>query len=77
MGLLPAVFPSWFPAAGADQSSARALWLDTMGIVQGGLGAGFLVRAHLIPAVLRILAAIPNSDRGEIALADPHAVAGR
>jgi len=77
MGLLPAVFPSWFPPTGADQSSASALWLDTMGIVQVGLGAGFLLRAHVAPAALRILAAIPNSDRGAFELADPHAVAGR
>jgi hypothetical protein len=77
MGLLPAVFPSWFPPTGADQSSTRALWLDTMGIVQVGLGVGFLVRAHVFPAALRILSAIPTSDRGALALPDPHVVAGR
>ncbi len=77
MGLLPAVFPSWFPPTGADQSSTRALWLDTMGVVQAGLGVGFLIRAHVVPAALRILSPIPTSDRGAFALPDPHIVAGR
>jgi len=77
MGLLPAVFPSWFPPSGADGSSARALWLDTMGAVQMALGLGYLVRAHVAPVAVRILSAIPASDRGAFAIPDPHVVGGR
>src|ERR1043166_1891116 len=56
MGLLPAVAPSWFPATGIDGSSARALWLQMMGVVQATMGLFFLVRLQLIPAAIRWLA---------------------
>jgi len=77
MELLPRVFPLWFPPTGADQASARALWLDVMGAVQIGLGSGYLLRAHVVPAVVRILSAVPAGDRGSLALPDPRIVAGR
>ncbi len=77
MELLPRVFPSWFPPTGADQASGRALWLDVMGAVQLGLGAGYLLRAHVVPAAARILSAIPAGDRGSFALPDPRIVSGR
>jgi hypothetical protein len=77
MELLPRAFPSWFPPTGCDQSSARALWLCVMGAVQIGLGSAHLLHAHIHPAAIRILAAIPAGGRGALALPDPRAVAGR
>ncbi|HMD62314.1 MAG TPA: hypothetical protein VKG78_12830 [Opitutaceae bacterium] len=77
MEALPIAFPSWFLPMGADHSSARALWLDTMGAAQIGLGLGYLVRAHLFPAAVRLLSAIRERDSGQFALADPRAVPGR
>jgi hypothetical protein len=77
MELLPRVFPSWFPPTGADQASARALWLDVVGAVQIGMGAGYILRAHFVPAVLRIFSAVPAGDRGTLALSDPRILAGR
>jgi len=77
MGLLPALAPSWFPPNGADGTSARALWLDTMGAVQVALGLGHLVGARFVPAALRVLRAIPASDLGAFAVPDPHTVVAR
>ena len=77
MGLLPALAPSWFPLTGSDGTSARALWLDTMGAVQVALGLGYLVGARLAPAALRIARGIPASDLGAFAVPDPHAVVAR
>lgn len=76
MELLPVAFPSWFPPTGCDQSSARALWLDTMGAVQAGLGLGYMVRAHVVPFAARMFA-VPAGDRGAVVLSDPRTVAGR
>jgi hypothetical protein len=55
--LLPAVAPGWFPPTGIDGSSARALWIQLMGVVQCAIGASFLLRGQVIPAVARWLAA--------------------
>jgi hypothetical protein len=68
MEILPRAFPSWFPTAGADQSSGRALWLTLMGVVQIALGFGFLIRAHVIPAALRIISTVPAAGTGSLAL---------
>jgi uncharacterized membrane protein YoaT (DUF817 family) len=54
MELLPVLFGSWFPRNGADQASARALWLGFMGGAQMALGAGFLIQAYLVPWVARV-----------------------
>jgi hypothetical protein len=77
MELLPVIFPAWFPRDGGDLASTRGLWLDIMGVVQIGLGAGYIVRAHFVPATLRIFSAIPAGERESLALANPRAVAGR
>jgi len=77
MELLPRAFPSWFPPTGADQASARALWLEVMGAVQIALGAGYMLRAYFVPGVLRIFSAAPAGDRETLALPDPRTVAGR
>ncbi len=75
MELLPVVFPGWFPSTGGDQSSARALWLDTMGAVQAGLGLGYIVRMRVVPAASRMFAATAG-DRDSLALPNPRGVAG-
>jgi hypothetical protein len=77
MELLPMVFPSWFPRGGADQSSARALWLGVVGATQIAIGASYFVRAHAVPAAIRIFSAMPGADRDSLALQNPRAVAGR
>lgn len=77
MGLLPMAFPSWFPPSGADQASARALWLGTMGVAQIVLGLGYIVRAQIVPYAKRILSATPAGERGPIVFGATHAVAGR
>jgi hypothetical protein len=68
MELLPHVFPAWFSPAHADQASSRALWLDLMGAVQVTLGAGYLVRARVMPALARILSVAPDGEEGALAL---------
>jgi hypothetical protein len=77
MELLPRVFPSWFPPNGADQSSARALWLGVMGFIQIGLGAGHIVRMHVVPFTMRVVSAVPAGDRDPLALPNPRAASGR
>jgi hypothetical protein len=77
MEFLPIVFPSWFPRSGADQSSARALWLGVMGATQVAIGAGYVIRAHVVPAVIRMFSATPGGDRSSVALSNSRAVAGR
>jgi hypothetical protein len=46
LSALPIVFPVWFPPTGLDGSSARALWMQCMGVVQMILGLGYLLRVH-------------------------------
>ena len=77
MGLLPALAPSWFPPNGPDGSSARALWLDTVGAAQVALGVAYVLSARVAPAAMRILRAIPARDQVAFAVPDPHAVVGR
>src|SRR5271170_5756645 len=62
MEVIPALFPSWFPGNGADQSSARMIWLDFMGAAQIALGAGYVIRVHLIPAFVSIVSAVPSGE---------------
>ena len=68
MELLPRVFPAWFPPTHADQASCRALWLELMGAVQVTLGAGYLIRTHVTPAMARILSVAPDGEQGALAL---------
>ena len=74
MELLPRLFPSWFPPSGADQSSGRALWLGVMGVLQLGLGLGYIIRLQLVPFTMRILSAVPAGERGSLALPNPRGV---
>jgi hypothetical protein len=77
MEFVPRAFPGWFPPTNSDQASCRALWLGLMGAVQIALGAGFIVRAHLVPVLIRILSIVPSAEPGTLALATPRAVTGR
>ena len=40
--ILPQLAPTLCPVSSYDGSSARALWLGLMGLVNGGIGAGRL-----------------------------------
>src|SRR5690606_38609756 len=60
--LLPMVAPTWFPATGLDGSSGRALWLQTMGVVQTVVGMSFLVRFGVWPAVNSWLKSTPQEE---------------
>jgi hypothetical protein len=66
MWLLPLLAPGWFPHTAVDGSSTRALWTQIMGLVQFGLGAGFLARSLATPFA-QWSAAI---RRGAVATAD-------
>ncbi len=54
--LLPVLAPAHFPPNSLDGSSTSALWLQLMGWVNGGLGAGYAARLQVLPAVARVLA---------------------
>jgi hypothetical protein len=77
MEILPKLFPSWFPLTGSDQSSSRVLWLCVMGAVQIVLGAGFIIRAHIIPGFFRLISSAPATDAGTLALPNPRGVTAR
>jgi hypothetical protein len=62
MEVIPALFPSWFPRNCADQASARLIWLNLMGAAQIALGVGYVIRVHLIPAFVSIVAAVPSGE---------------
>jgi hypothetical protein len=77
MGILPVLFPSWFPPTGGDESSARALWLEIMAATQVGIGFIFLAQAHALPFMARVVAAVRTSDTGTLALPKARTVSGR
>lgn len=76
MEILPRALPSWFPPTNADQASCRALWLDLMGAVQITLGAGFVLRTHVVPILVRIFSTVPAVEPGTLVLPNPRVVAG-
>ena len=55
MWLLPQLAPQWFPAGALDGSSTRALWTQTMAVVQGAVGCAFLIRHGFVPVLSRWL----------------------
>jgi len=77
MGLLPHVFPSWFPSTGADASSARVLWLQVMAATQVVLGLGYIAQAQVIPFVASLVSADRTADSGPLALSKQRAGTGR
>jgi len=60
MWLLPVIAGGWFPPTGIDGTSARALWLETMGLVQIAIGVTYLIRGELMPRFAEWLASEPR-----------------
>lgn len=54
--LLPLLAPAHFPPNSLDGANTSALWLQFMGWVNGGLGAGYVARLQVLPAVAQVLA---------------------
>jgi hypothetical protein len=77
MEALPKLFPSWFPPTGSDQSSARALWLSLMGVVQIALGTGFILRAHVVPGFFRFFSSARATESGTFAIPSSRGVTVR
>lgn len=64
--LLPLLAPARFPPSSLDGANTSALWLQFMGWVNGGLGAGYATRLQVLPAVAQVLAwrpALPPAIR--------------
>ena len=53
--LLPLLAPVRFPPNSLDGSNTSALWLQLMGWVNGGLGAGYVAWLQVLPTVARVL----------------------
>lgn len=62
MGLFPAIAPDLFPRNGIDGSSARALWMHTMGVVQVAIGLFFIMREGVLPWFARWLERAPAAQ---------------
>ena len=62
MGFLPTVAPAWFPPTGFDGTSVRAIWLETMSIVQGALGCSYLILRWVMPAMSRAVSFRPQTQ---------------
>jgi hypothetical protein len=69
MEMIPKAFPSWFPHTGSDGANSRALWLALMGVFQMALGIGFIVRVHVVPVVVRLVALVPSGETAALPLA--------
>jgi hypothetical protein len=62
MGLLPSLAPDLFPRSGLDGSSARAMWIQLMGMVNATLGVVFIGRQSILPWFERWLASEPAAQ---------------
>lgn len=76
MEMAPRLFPSWFPPTGADQSSARALWLFVMGVAQMALATGYVLRVYVMPVTLRVVSSVRATERSPLAFPNPRGVSG-
>ncbi len=54
--LLPLLAPANFPPNSIDGANTSALWLQTMGWVNGVIGAFYLIRLDVVPFVASVLA---------------------
>ncbi|HEY1792801.1 MAG TPA: hypothetical protein VGG34_07775 [Opitutaceae bacterium] len=77
MEALPRVFPAWFPPTGADQASARALWLAVMGGVEVAIAAGFLARLLALPLAFRLFRLVRAHEQASIGLPSARGISGR
>lgn len=68
MWLMPIVIPGWFPHVAMDGSSTRALWSQTMGLVQLVLGLSYLLQRGYVALQLRPAKA--GVQRGAVATGD-------
>ena len=59
MSVLPLLAPAWFPPTGIDGTSARAIWLEVMGVVQLLLGGLRVLWHAAVPAFVQWLAFTP------------------
>ena len=64
MRVAPWALPASFPRTGAYESSTSALWMAFMGAVQVGIGVAYLSRAHVVPALVRLISSAPAEVRG-------------
>lgn len=71
MGVLAWAAPAGLCPVGPDGLSGRALWLGLMGTLQGGIGAGHLIRHALWPVIAGWLAPQPAAAPGREALPSP------
>src|SRR5687767_10234539 len=62
MWVSPTVAPDLFPKNGLDGSSARAMWIQLMAVVQVTVGLGFLLQLELWPRLLRWLTSEPAAQ---------------
>jgi len=56
LNLLPLLAPAHFPPNSLDGGNTSALWLQLMGWVIGGLGAGYVARLQVQPIMVQALA---------------------
>lgn len=56
LNLVPWMAPGYFAPNGLDGANTSALWLQFMGWVNGGLGAGYALRLQVLPVLVRALA---------------------
>ena len=68
MEFLPRAFPTLFPHCGGGEWSIRAMWLFVMGAVHLSIGAGYILRFNLVPAVGRLLPSSGVEEAGTLAL---------
>ncbi len=67
MTLCPWLLPQGFPPTGFDGTSTRALWLEVMGAVQIGLGAGWLLQVWLSRLADNLATfSMPTMDRSSL-----------
>ncbi len=74
MEMIPKAFPSCFSHLGPDGTNTRALWLGLMGALQLTIGLGFVLRAHLLPFVSRLISLAPAPQSGALALPNARSV---
>ncbi|HEY3756057.1 MAG TPA: hypothetical protein VGL42_07910 [Opitutaceae bacterium] len=67
MMAVPTLLPSWFPHSGPDASNAGSTWLLCMGVVEISIGAYYLVRHSLFPALKRMGAQRAQVRRSRVA----------
>jgi hypothetical protein len=55
MIFLPVLMPAYFVAKAMDGSNTSGLWLGVMGLFQGSMGVGFIIRNEAAPLAIRLM----------------------